>query len=49
MCDNDQCHKNTRCNNTDGSYECHCNAGYDGNGFSCSDIDECEQDQGESF
>ena len=46
---NDQCHKNARCHNTDGSYECHCNAGYDGNGFSCSDIDECKQDQGQGF
>jgi len=29
------------CANTDGSFECTCIAGYDGDGVTCSDIDEC--------
>ena len=26
---------------TDGSFDCTCNAGYEGDGTSCTDIDEC--------
>ena len=32
---------NANCTNTEGSYRCVCNEGYDGNGTSCVDIDEC--------
>ena len=27
--------------NTEGSYECDCPPGYDGDGWTCDDIDEC--------
>ena len=37
-----QCDKNAHCFNSMGSYNCECNAGYEGTGFSCADIDECE-------
>ncbi len=30
------CHNNGSCTNTEGSYECVCNSGYNGNGFNCS-------------
>ena len=29
------CHANATCNNTDGSYNCSCNDGYTGDGFTC--------------
>ena len=32
----DGCDGNATCNDTDGSYECTCNDGYTGDGFSCS-------------
>ena len=31
-----ECDVNARCLNTDGSYTCLCNGGYDGDGFSCT-------------
>ena len=38
----DNCDINASCNNTAGSFECHCNSGYemDGNN-TCINIDEC--------
>ena len=30
-----KCDANADCNNTDGSFECTCKAGYSGNGFYC--------------
>ena len=32
---------NGKCSNTDGGFECACNRGFSGDGFSCSDNDEC--------
>ena len=29
------CHANATCNNTDGSFNCTCNDGYTGDGFTC--------------
>ena len=42
------CHDNSICTNTDGSFVCGCVAGYDttntaaDNGVECTDVDECE-------
>ena len=30
------------CSDTDGSYECACQDGFEGDGFQCTNIDECE-------
>ena len=35
-CNTNPCDANASCNNTKGSYECTCNAGYEGNGTNCS-------------
>ena len=35
------CDTNATCDNTDGGYNCTCNDGWKGNGFTCVDIDEC--------
>ena len=32
---------NGKCSNTDGGFECACNRGFSGDGFNCSDNDEC--------
>ena len=32
----DRCHPHATCHNTQGSYTCSCNAGYTGNGYSCT-------------
>ncbi|KAK6101580.1 EGF domain family protein [Brugia pahangi] len=36
------CHENAFCENSDGSYSCHCQSGYKGDGYKCDDIDECQ-------
>ncbi|VIO91652.1 Uncharacterized protein BM_BM3447 [Brugia malayi] len=36
------CHENAFCENIDGSYSCHCQSGYKGDGYKCDDIDECQ-------
>ena len=37
----DSCGGDATCQNTDGSYNCYCNEGFDGTGFKCEDINEC--------
>ena len=34
--ENSPCHRNATCNNTEGSYMCMCDTGYDGDGFTCN-------------
>ena len=34
--DLNECHEAGICNNTDGSYDCSCNEGYDGDGYNCT-------------
>ena len=34
--DDDNCHDNATCTNTDGSFTCACIAGYEGNGTQCT-------------
>ena len=31
----DNCDHNATCHDSDGSYDCYCNSGYEGDGFSC--------------
>ena len=35
------CHENSTCNDTEGSYHCTCDVGFSGDGMDCSDVDEC--------
>jgi len=34
--DEDNCHQNANCTNTEGSYTCSCNLGYTGDGVTCT-------------
>jgi len=40
-CDNSPCDAKAQCSNTDGGFECECNAGFYGTGESRDDINEC--------
>ena len=40
-CQKEPCNKNAECINTEGTFNCSCNTGYIGDGFSCTDTDEC--------
>ena len=35
------CHLQAKCVNSIGSYRCVCNTGWEGNGFNCTDANEC--------
>ena len=37
---------NATCDDTDGTPQCRCGVGYEGDGKSCADVDECENDNG---
>ncbi|KAJ8029879.1 Fibrillin-1 [Holothuria leucospilota] len=39
--DNSPCSSDAICTNLDGSFNCSCKDGFSGNGFECSDINEC--------
>ncbi|XP_018117912.2 fibrillin-1-like [Xenopus laevis] len=41
-CQSNPCHARATCKNTFGSFECSCKDGFVGNGFNCTDIDECK-------
>ena len=43
--DGSDCATNANCTNTEGSYECNCGKGYQGDGTTCDDKDECENDK----
>ena len=36
-----ECDENAFCMNTYGAYNCSCNDGFMGDGFNCTDVDEC--------
>ena len=38
------CAEQASCMDTEGSFTCTCDAGYEGDGFSCANIDECAQE-----
>ena len=44
MYDNGGCDLDATCVNTEGSRHCVCDDGFQGDGFNCSDIDECVVD-----
>ena len=42
--ENGGCDLDATCVNTDGSMRCVCDDGFEGDGYQCTDIDECAQD-----
>ena len=38
-CVTNPCHDNATCTDNEGSYSCHCNNGFAGNGFNCTSKD----------
>ena len=38
-----KCHSKAKCFNLPGTYECKCIEGFEGDGFNCTDIDECQK------
>lgn len=45
--DLNECHINSTCSNTEGSYQCTCDMGFSGDGMNCSDVDECARNMSE--
>ncbi|XP_032218575.2 uncharacterized protein LOC116601871 [Nematostella vectensis] len=43
LSDDFPCHPNATCSNTHGSYVCVCTQGFTGDGFICTDVNECER------
>ena len=39
--DTNDCHEMATCSNQEGSYECSCNDGWEGDGVNCDDVNEC--------
>lgn len=37
-CNQNPCHSEAQCTNTDGSFVCTCNVGYNGTGFDCAGV-----------
>ncbi|XP_072172525.1 uncharacterized protein [Diadema setosum] len=42
-----ECHAQATCQNEEGFYSCRCNTGWGGDGFNCTDVNECEEDTDE--
>ncbi|XP_022912486.1 protein kinase C-binding protein NELL1-like isoform X2 [Onthophagus taurus] len=42
----DFCHANATCRNLMTTHACHCNVGFQGDGYKCEDIDECLEEGG---
>ena len=40
-CESSPCDMNASCSNSEGSFSCECNSGYQGSGFMCTDVNEC--------
>ena len=40
--DHHNCDKHAKCDNGFGTFNCTCNAGWEGNGTFCANIDECD-------
>jgi hypothetical protein len=38
-CSRNPCHNNANCTDHEGSFECHCNIGFSGNGLNCTSRD----------
>lgn len=39
-----ECHVDARCVNVPGGYECRCLSGWEGDGYTCTDMDDCDPD-----
>ena len=40
--ENNECDQNAVCVNKPGTYDCRCNTGFEGDGFECRNVNECE-------